>query len=169
MLVALCCLAASPAGAATGPGSQGLVKSGHVFVGGSCPVASVVATVTIQTLEFAPGQPVTLHATVRNVSGSQCTVFGRGSKPTASMGPCNSISLKVLNSRGVDVWPGSVPYMCPLLLQLSFAAGAQFRAVGTWNQDSAQYSVFGGHPVPAGHYRVVVGGRLSFSITIGPS
>jgi hypothetical protein len=140
------------------------VKSGHVLVDGSCPAASVVATVTIRTLEFAMGQPVTLHATVRNVSGSQCTVVGRGGEPTASMGPCSSLSLKVENSRGATVWPGAV-YMCPLLQQLSFAAGAQFRTVGTWNQES----VFGGHQVPAGHYRVIVGGKLSFSITIRPS
>jgi len=165
LVVALGLLAAPPAGASSGPaGSRGLVKSGPVFLDGGCGAKSVVARVTIGTLEFAAAQPVTLHATVRNVSESQCAVVGRAGGPTTAMGPCNSLSLKVLNSRGVNIWPGSVPYMCPLLLQLSFTAGAQFRAVGTWNQESAS-----GRRVPAGRYRVVVGNTLSFAITIRPS
>jgi hypothetical protein len=162
LVAALGLLAASPAVASSGhPGSRGLVQSGPVSLDGSCAAKSVVARVTISTLAFAAAQPVTLHATVRNVSGSPCAVVGRAGGFTSAMGPCNSLPLKVLNSRGVNVWPGSATYNCPMLLQLSFAAGAQFQAVGTWNQQSAS-----GRRVPAGHYRVVVGDTLSFAITI---
>jgi hypothetical protein len=163
ILVAAATIGAASAGAATGhQPSQTLVKSGPVrALGEHCAKGALVARVTIPRLEFAPAQAVTVHATIRNVSAEACSFPASHGGPNI-MGPCGSVSMEIESTTGTNVWPGTVPYMCPLMTSFSLPAGGHFAATGSWDQLSATDP----HQVPPGHYRLIVGGSLSFSITI---
>jgi len=164
ILVGLATVWASASGAATGHRtSKALVQSGTVMaVNEHCEKSALDARVTIPRLEFAPAQVVTVHASIRNVSAEACTFTASPRGPSPVMGPCASVSMEIENTNGANVWPGTMPYSCPLLTSFSLPAGGHFAATGSWNQRTA----VGSHQVSPGRYRLIVGGRLSFSITI---
>jgi len=163
IVVALSGVGASAAWATGHQGSRALVRSGPVTaLEEHCGAKALQARVTIPRLVFAPAQAVTMRATVRNVGAAACTLAGGSDAATGFIGPCNTLSLEVLNSGGANIWPGTASFGCPALESVSLAAGGHFSTVGTWNQETAVNP----HQVPAGHYRLIVGGTLSFSITI---
>jgi hypothetical protein len=126
-----------------------------------CAKNALEARVTIPRLEFAPAQEVTVHATVRNVSAEACSFPASHGGPD-TMGPCGSVSMEIESTNGANVWPGTVPYMCPNMTSFSLPAGGHFAATGSWDQRTATDP----HQAPPGRYRLIVGGSLSFSITI---
>jgi hypothetical protein len=164
ILVAAATIGAANAGATTGhPTSRALVESGPVVVlDDSCGAHALEARVTISRLEFSPAQPVTVHATVRNVGSSPCTVAGTPQGPTTAIGPCSSLSLEVENRHGTNLWPGNAAYGCPMLSVAHLPAGGHFSATGSWDQKTA----VGSRQVPPGRYRLIVGDSLSFTISI---
>jgi hypothetical protein len=164
ILVAAATIGAASAGAATGhQPSKTLVENGPVrALEEHCAKGALDARVTIPRLEFAPAQAVTVHATIRNVSADACTFSASPRGPSSVMGPCGSVSMEIKNSNGTNVWPGTVPYMCPLMTSFSLPAGGHFAATGSWDQLTAVDP----HQAPPGRYRLVVGGTLTFSITI---
>jgi hypothetical protein len=70
------------------------------------------------------------------------------------------MAMKILNSAGVDVWPGLAAFGCPML-QGKLLVGV-LTATGTWNQ----FPVDSTSIAPRGDYRLIAGGRLVFHITL---
>ncbi len=157
-------LLAGPAAAARLRGGA-LVETGPVslsFSGSSgCPASSVLATVRVSRLVLHPGQTLMVSATVHNVGPTPCPYGGRAPTSTQMLGPCGVLSLEILNAEHRDVWPGDLVFNCPALFNEEVQAGASFRAAGGWNPSSDP-----GRPAPPGRYRLIVGGHLSFGITL---
>jgi hypothetical protein len=70
------------------------------------------------------------------------------------------MGMKILNSAGVDVWPGSAGFLCPML-QAKPLVGV-LKATGSWNQ----FAIESASIAPRGEYRLIVGDRLVFHITL---
>ncbi|HXW34121.1 MAG TPA: hypothetical protein VEJ87_06035, partial [Acidimicrobiales bacterium] len=123
---------------------------------------SVRATVSVSSLVLRRGETLTLVATIRNEGSTPCPYVGIGSLPTReqAIGPCGVLSLEVLNLKGRDVWPGRLVFNCPLLVGAELAPGASLQAKGEW----VPFSV--GGRLSRGLYRIVVGGHLTFGVTL---
>jgi hypothetical protein len=146
------------AGGSAAHGRTGLVQEGPVTVLGDCAPGSVYARATIPRRTFTASQPVTVRAVLHQVRGGTCDVAMSGGP--ATIGPCGVMGMKILNSAGVDVWPGLAAFNCPML-QAKLLVGV-LKATGTWNQ----FPVDSASAAPRGDYRLIVGGRLAFRITL---
>jgi hypothetical protein len=155
-------LSAGPAAASLRGGQ--LVKTGPVSLSSGpsgCPAASLHATVRVSRLVLRPGQSLMVSATVHNVGSRPCPYNGMAPTSTQGMGPCGVLSIEVLNSRHRDVWPGALLFSCPAQFFEEIQPGASITAAGDWNPSSDA-----GGRAPPGRYRVIVGGHLSFGITL---
>jgi hypothetical protein len=164
-LAASAILVASPVGASPGhhpiagqsPVAPTVIKVGPVDVG-DCPPGTIEATVTIPRTVFTVNQPVSVRAVVRNTGTVPCDYAGLSAKPQEA-GPCGMLSMEVENARGLDVWPGNVAYNCQAEFEESIPPKGSVVAVGSWSQDE-------GTLAPRGRYRLIVGRKLAFSITL---
>jgi hypothetical protein len=151
------------AGPSIGSTERVLVESGGVSLvpstAGGCPPASLRAVIRVSSL--VGGRGVSVTATVDNVGARACPYEGRSPTAVQQLGPCGVMTLKVVNGRHRDVWPGNGLSMCPLLTSELLAPGARFTATGRWNGVLAL-----GGPAPPGRYRLVVGGHLTFGFTL---
>ena len=159
-LVGVLVVLGAPTGAGAAPTHprSGLVQEGPVTTLGDCASGSVYARATIPRLSFTASQPVTVHVVLHQVRGGTCDVAISGGP--ATIGPCGVTGMTILSGAGVDVWPGLAAFSCPMLQ--SKLLGGVLKATGTWNQfpiDSASIA-------PRGDYRLIVGGRLVFHITL---
>lgn len=158
--VAVLWLAAGPsAGSAHGA----LIKTGPVSFAPSAPggCASADLRATVRVSNLVGGRGVLVTASVRNHGATACPYEGSPG-PVQALGPCGVMTIEVLNAHNRDVWPGDIAYMCPLLIAERLAPGALIVATGRWNGTLAA-----GDLAPSGRYQLVVGGHLSFRITLG--
>lgn len=167
IVAAVACLVPSPAGGSTERHASRVrakpgpvrVRSGPVAVlAGDCPVRSIEARVAIPRLVFTVTQPVSVRAVVHNVGTVACDYAG-SSVGTQSIGPCGMISMEIENRSGAEVWPGNARFGCPMVVGGSIPPGGSVVAVGSWNQDQDTLA-------PRGRYRLIVGQKLVFSITL---
>lgn len=159
-LVGIVALAGGPASAGAGSTHSrlGLVHTGPVTSPAGCTPGSVYARATIPMRSFTWSQPVTVEVVLHHVRGRTCDVAR--SAGSATIGPCGVLGMKILNSAGVDVWPGSAAYFCPMLQAKPL--DGELTATGAWNQ----FPIDSTSIAPRGDYRLIVGGRLVFHITL---
>ncbi len=165
MLVAL----GGPAAASVAP-SATITRSGTVAYG-TCPARSVVVTVTVPTKPFRPGEIVPYRVTVRNRSGRTCgpdhgPIARAGDEP-GIFGPCGPLPLRIVNTRGVAVYPPPEAISCPALLGPRLRGHQMLSAGGSWDQTQG-----GGRParvvhlVPRGTYRLIVANKVSVRLVL---
>ena len=153
-------LAAPAAASAPAASGSGYVKSGHVAFG-SCAANDIEMRVTMPKLSYTARQPVAFTVDVHNVGTTSCDY--PGPIGTSSVGPCASIQMTVHNAKGVNVWPGTINFMCPPPPPRSLSAKAHFSAQGSWNQ---RFGYISHGLAPRGNYRLIVEGRFSFPIVL---
>jgi hypothetical protein len=139
---------------------------------GDCPASAVHMTVTLLDTVVRRGQPVRVVAVVKNVGATACHYQSTGpitrtapASPTY-MGPCGAMPLAVYRPAHHEVWPGTAPYSCPLLLATALPAAASLTVRGTWSQQVITGTQPTPAQAPAGTYRVVVAGRFRFTVHI---
>jgi hypothetical protein len=166
-------LFASPVAAseASSSGRAVQTKSIHLPFGG-CPSSQVTETVTMPGLTFSDAQPVTFRLTLRNSGSVACGNLSSGGPPqgpgpatlhSITLGPCGTVSMVVEGAGGKNVYPGSAMFACPLELSAQLPAHAALSTSGSWNQRG--YGTAAGL-VPRGHYRLIIGRRISFPIDL---
>jgi hypothetical protein len=162
---------AEPAGATSSPA---LTKSTH-FAYGECAAKTTVLKASLDHLTFAKGQAVVVHVTITNTSTRPCgDVTTNGSNPPPLptrivIGICGQVSLQVDTRNGHNIFPGLQTYMCPFIPGPALSAHGSVSANGTWNQVAYPAPTTPGrtsHAVAAGRYRLIIGGELSFPITV---
>jgi hypothetical protein len=142
-----------------------LTRSAHVAFG-NCGARDVVLTVSVAKSPFVlPLQrPVTYEARLTNDGGTACGPGHPTSPPftgnTLSLGPCGPLPAVVSDASGVDVYPGSMAFFCPMFVDTYLGPHATVAGVGTWEG----YEALGppGQSVqwrqaPPGAYHVTVG------------
>jgi hypothetical protein len=142
---------------------SGLVKQTSIALG-SCSAKDVVMRVVIDRSTYASSQPVDVIAVVRNISKTLCTYGGTGGSSNQYMGPCGALSMTVLNSRGLDIWPGPVAYHCPMIGPTHLAPGAQVIATGTWPKLAVTRRRT--TTAPPGVYRLIIERRITLTISL---
>jgi len=165
MLTAL----AAPAPAAAAPNAT-ITRSAAVAYG-TCPAHSVTVTVTVPTTPFRPGQVVLYQVTIRNRSGRLC---GPNHGPVAEVGdepgifgPCGPLPLRIVNTRGVAVYPPPEAISCPALLGPRLRGHQMLSAGGSWAQTQG-----GGRParvvhqVPQGTYHLTIANKVSVPLVL---
>ena len=135
----------------------GLVQEGPVTSLGDCAAGSVFARATIPRRTFTASEPVTVDVVLHQLRGGTCDVAVSGGP--ATIGPCGVTSMKILNRAGVDVWPGSAAFSCPMLQAKLLEV---VKATGSWDQ----FPINSTSIAPRGDYRLIVGGRLVFHIAL---
>jgi hypothetical protein len=143
------------------PSPRMLTRSAHIGYQG-CRGGQVVLSVSISARLVPEHTP--LHYTVRlhNTGRAACgPAVGRVSAASRhlSVGPCGALSATVSDHTGMDVYPGSVAYFCPLITPVHLAPRATETASGTWLQD--EFVANDGGPAhsrqaPPGSYRLTV-------------
>jgi len=165
MLMAL----AAPAAASAAPNAT-ITRSAAVAYG-TCPAHSVMVTVTVPTTPFRPGQVVLYQVTIRNRSGRLC---GPNHGPVAEVGdepgifgPCGPLPLRIVNVRGVTVYPPPEAIRCPAFFGPRLRGHQTLTAGGSWDQTQG-----GGRParvdhlVPRGAYHLTIAGEVSVPLVL---
>jgi hypothetical protein len=144
------------------------VASGHVAFG-TCKAHEASVQVSLSQSAFPRSAPVTFTVTARNVGTASCSYTASGDT-TASQtaGPCGTFSAVIKNSKGVNVWPGTAVFHCPMLTSKTLAPGASVTARGSWDQESIGFPspTSKSSKVTPGHYRIIVNGKLSLPFTL---
>ena len=130
---------------------------------GSCPSKDVVMRVAVSRSSYAPSQPVDILAVVRNIGKTVCTYGGTGGG-NQYIGPCGAFSMTVLNSRGLNIWPGPIAYSCPMIGPTHLAPGGQMIATGTWPKLMVVRR--GTSAAPPGRYQLNIARRVMLTIML---
>jgi hypothetical protein len=130
---------------------------------GSCPAKDIVMRVAVSRSTYASSQPVDVIAVVRNNSKTVCTYGGTGGS-NQHIGPCGAFSMRVLNSSGVNIWPGPVAYSCPMIGPTHLAPAAQVIATGTWPKSVVTRR--GTSTAPPGRYRLIIARSVTLTIRL---
>ncbi len=138
---------------------------------GTCPARSVVVTVTVPTKPFRPGEIVQYQVTIRNRSGRTCgpdhgPIARAGDEP-GIFGPCGPLPLRIVNTRGVAVYPPPEAIRCPAFLGPRLRGHQMLSAGGSWDQiQGGGRPARVGHLVPRGRYRLTVAGKVSVPLVL---
>ncbi len=122
---------------------------------------------------------VRLHNTGHTACGPGGLVAGASRR--LSVGPCGALSGVITDRKGVDVYPGSVDYMCPEISPVDLGPGATATATGIWTKYE-DVATAGASPqwrqAPPGTYHLTVAptaagpreraGRVSLPFSIAP-
>lgn len=166
LTAALVAAPVAPTGASAPARARPEVERGSARFG-SCPASAVRWVVTVANPVLGRGQAERVTAVIHDVGPAPCSFSGPppGSHETATLGPCGVAGLAVERTDGREVWPGPVAYSCPAEFGSALAPGGRLVASGQWGQEVGPDS---GLParLPAGHYVVVVAGRLKAPITV---
>ena len=138
---------------------------------GTCPARSVVVTVTVPTKPFRPGEIVQYQVTIRNRTGRICgpdhgPIARVGDEP-GIFGPCGPLPLRIVNARGVAVYPPPEAISCPAFLGPRLRGHQMLSAGGSWDQTQG-----GGRParvvhlVPRGTYRLTIANKVSLPLVL---
>jgi hypothetical protein len=158
-----------PAAASAAPNAT-ITRSAPVAYG-TCPARSVVVTVTVPAKPFRPGEIVQYQVTIRNRSGQTCgpdhgPVARVGDEP-GIFGPCGPLPLRIVNTRGVAVYPPPEAISCPALLGPRLRGHQMLSAGGSWAQTQG-----GGRParvvhqVPRGTYHLTIANKVSVPLVL---
>jgi hypothetical protein len=126
---------------------------------GSC-TTGIVDSVSINRGQLKPGESLIITMTAKNVGNADCQYGGGGGGGIASIGPCGTAPLVILNSTGKDVWPSGAGF-CALTSTQTLHPGQTAHAKGRWNLTLAN-----GTPAPPGKYTVDVALLIRFSIVV---
>ncbi len=157
---------------ATGKPTGPFVKTTHVAFEG-CPARNILLKATLLSLTYGMNQPILVGITIRNQSGTTCG-HNSGSRANAQsglgleIGPCGNVSLKVENAQNQEVFPGpnDAP-SCAAAFSVRLPAHRSLTTASVWSQ---QQGLNGQTQVPRGSYRILVDGKITFTVALtGPS
>jgi hypothetical protein len=164
--------APGPASSASAASSATITRSARVAYG-TCPAHSVVVTVTVPRKPFASGEAVEYLVRLQNPNAQACgPSHGRlaveGDEP-GIFGPCGPLPLRILNDRGVAVYPPPEAILCPAHAAPQLKGHQVLTSGGSWDQFEG-----GGRParvatlVPRGTYHLVIAGKVSVPLVLAP-
>ena len=110
-----------------------LTRSAHIAYEG-CPYGQVTLSVTAPARAVPWNLPLRYTVRLHNTGHTACGPGGlvAGASRRLSVGPCGALSGVITDRKGVDVYPGSIDYMCPQISPVDLGPGATATATGTW-------------------------------------
>jgi hypothetical protein len=165
MLIAL----SGPAAASAAPNDT-ITRSAPVAYG-TCLARSVVVGVTMPTKPFDPKEIVEYQVTIRNHSGRTCgpdhgPIARVGDEP-GIFGPCGPLPLRIVNTRGVTVYPPPEAISCPGDIGPRLRGHQTLTTGGSWDQiQGGGRPVRVGRLVPRGTYRLTIAGKVSVPLVL---